>query len=213
MKRHRDQGPNIMSSIYRIDVDALKIGETFGADPGNDPWAGGYIVPGKPAPVILRNNDGDRYFAPRIWGVPPPQSFTTALQTQKYRPVTTVRNTDSPFWIGTLRHTEFRCLIPVTALQFWCDAPDLLTGKRRQNIVKIPTQPVFALAGIWRDSEVVSFAYLTTEPNTLIGSVHRKSMPVILAREDHEPWLTANWETAKTLLEPYPSKFMAMSRI
>ncbi len=199
-----------MANLYRLDTSASEIARTFDADRGNDPWNGGYIVPGRPAPVILRSNKGDRYLAPRIWGVPPPQSFTTALQNSDYRPVTTVRNVESPFWIGTLRHTEFRCLVPVTALQFWSDNPDPLSGKRSQYSVKVPAEPVFALAGIWRDSEVVSFAYLTTEPNSLIGDVYSKSMPVILAQEDHELWLTADWDVAKNVIQPYPSQFMDM---
>ena len=199
----------IVTSLYRLDATAAHIGQVFDADPGKDPWAGGYIVPGKPAPVILRSNIGDRYIAPRIWGVPPPQSFTSARQNEPYRAVTTVRNLESPFWIGTLRHTEFRCLVPMTAFQLWADDPDPRTGKRRQHSFALPTEPVFALAGIWRDSEVVSFAYLTTEPNAMIGAVHAKSMPVILHPEDHEAWLSADWDTAKSLVEPYRSQFMA----
>jgi putative SOS response-associated peptidase YedK len=35
-------------------------------------------------------------------------------------------------------------------------------------------------------------------------------MPVILAQEDHDTWLTADWDTAKALIEPYPSQFMTM---
>jgi putative SOS response-associated peptidase YedK len=202
-----------MDNLYRLDVSAAQIGATFDADPGKDPWAGGYIVPGKPAPVILRGNKGDRYIAPRIWGVPPPQSFTPAMQNSQYRPVTTVRNTQSPFWLGTLRHTEFRCLVPVTAFQIWSDDPDPLTGKKRRHVVTLPAEPVFALAGIWRDSEVVSFAYLTTEPNCLIGSVYNKSMPVILPQEDHDTWLTTDWDAAKALVEPYPSQFMIINHV
>jgi putative SOS response-associated peptidase YedK len=47
---------------------------------------------------------------PRQWGVPPPQSHSLRVE----HPVTHVRNLDSPFWIGTLRHTQFRCLVPMT---------------------------------------------------------------------------------------------------
>lgn len=201
-----------MTSLYRLDTTAENIGQVFDADPGEDPWVGGYIVPGKPAPVVLRSNKGDRYIAPRIWGVPPPQSFTTISQNQPYRTVTSVRNLESSFWIGTLRHTEFRCLIPMTAFQLWADNPDPRTGKRRQHSFAVPTEPVFALAGIWRDSEVVSFAYLSTEPNSLVGAVHSKSMPVILHPEDHETWLSADWNTAQALVEPYPSQFMTVGQ-
>jgi putative SOS response-associated peptidase YedK len=199
-----------MCNLYRLDAPSNQIAITFGADAGSDPWDGGYIAPGKPAPVILRNNDGDRYIAPRMWGVPPPQSFTTVRQNQAYRPVTNVRNLESPFWIGTLRHTQFRCLVPVTRFQEWSQHANPATGKKSQHWFDIPTEPIFAFAGIWRDSEVASFAFLTTEPNAIVGAIHPKAMPVILHPEDHEAWLSADWDTAKNLVEPYPSQFMTM---
>jgi putative SOS response-associated peptidase YedK len=199
-----------MCNLYRLDAPANQIAATFDADVGNDPWPGGYVAPGKPAPVILRNKDGERYLAPRIWGVPPPQSFTSVSQNQAYRPVTNVRNLESPFWIGTLRHTEFRCLVPVTRFQEWSDKASLVTGRKTQHWFAVPAEPLFAFAGIWRDSEVASFAFLTTEPNAIVGAVHPKAMPVILHPEDHETWLTADWDIAKSLAEPYPSQFMTM---
>lgn len=201
---------NNMCNLYRLDAPANQIATTFGADAAGDPWPGGYIAPGKPAPVILRNKNGGRYLAPRMWGVPPPESFTTASQNKPYRPVTNVRNLTSPFWIGTLRHTEFRCLVPVTRFQEWSHQPSPLTGKKSQHWFGVPTEPIFAFAGIWRDSEVASFAFLTTDPNALVGAVHPKAMPVILHPEDHETWLCADWDTAKSLVEPYPSQFMTM---
>jgi putative SOS response-associated peptidase YedK len=199
-----------MCNLYRLDAPANQIAATFDADVGNDPWPGGYVAPSKPAPVILRNKDGGRYLAPRMWGVPPPQSFTSVSQNQAYRPVTNVRNLESPFWIGTLRHTEFRCLVPVTRFQEWSDKASPVTGKKKQHWFAVPAEPLFAFAGIWRDSEVASFAFLTTESNAIVGAVHPKAMPVILHPEDHETWLTADWDIAKSLAEPYPSQFMTM---
>ncbi len=199
-----------MCNLYRLDATANQIGVTFDTDVGSDPWLGGYIAPGKPAPVILRNKDGDRYLAPRMWGVPPPQSYATTSQNQPYRPVTNVRNLESPFWIGTLRHNEFRCLVPVTRFQEWSDTPNPVTGKKTPHWFGVATEPIFAFAGIWRDSEVASFAFLTTEPNSLVGGVHSKAMPVIVHPEDHETWLSADWNTAKALVEPYPSQFMTI---
>jgi putative SOS response-associated peptidase YedK len=131
-----------MCNLYRLDAPSNQIALTFGADAGSDPWDGGYVAPGKPAPVILKGNDGSRYIAPRMWGVPPPQSFTTVRQNQTYRPVTNVRNLESPFWIGTLRHTEFRCLVPVTRFQEWSQQANPVTGKKSQHWFDIPTEPI-----------------------------------------------------------------------
>lgn len=161
-----------------------------------------------PAPVVLRGKDGHRYIAPRMWGVPPPQSSTSAANNTPYRPVTMVRNLESPFWIGTLRHTEFRCLVPATRFQLWASAVNPVTGRKTAYWYTAANAPLFAFAGIWRDSEVASFAILTTEPNSLVDEIGAVSMPVILHPEDHQQWLNAEWDTAKGLAKPYSSQFM-----
>jgi putative SOS response-associated peptidase YedK len=200
-----------MCNLYRLDAPANQIAQTFGAEAGNDPWADGYIAPGKPGPVVLCNKHGERYIAPRMWGVPPPQKVINGMtDARDYRPVTNVRNLDSPFWIGTLRHTEYRCLVPVTKFQQWSAKPNPQTDKKTQHWFSLPTEPIFAFAGIWRDSEVHSFAFLTIEPDSIMGAVNPKTMPVILAPEDHETWLKAPWDVARALLEPYPPQYMAM---
>ncbi len=187
-----------MCNLYRLDAPANQIAAAFDADANGDVWEGDYVAPGKFAPVVVRGKDGLRRLVPRQWGVPPPPRGT--------HPVTNVRNLESPFWIGTLRHTEFRCLVPVTRFQEWGGSK----GARTQHWFDLPSQPVFAFAGIWRDSEVLSFAFLTTEANRLVGHVHPKAMPVILHREDYETWLTADWKHAQKLAAPFPSQLMAV---
>lgn len=189
-----------MCNLYRLDVPANQIGHAFGVDVGNDPWAGDYVAPGKFAPVVIRA-DRQKVMVPRVWGVPPPPNGD--------RPVTNVRNLDSPFWIGTLRHTMFRCLIPVTSFQEWGGE----RGRRTQHWFSVPSEPVFAIAGIWRDSEVASFAMLTTEPNPMVEAVHPKAMPVILHSYDHDAWLRADWKDARQLVASYPSQLMAMASV
>ena len=47
------------------------------------------------------------------------------------------------------------------------------------------------------------FAFFTTEPNDVVGAVHPKAMPVILAsEEDRETWLNASWSEARKLQRP-----------
>jgi putative SOS response-associated peptidase YedK len=55
------------------------------------------------------------------------------------------------------------------------------------------------------------FAFLTTEPNAIVRSVHPKAMPVILHPEDYQSWLNDDWKIAQKLVQPFPSQLMAMA--
>lgn len=198
-----------MTAFYHLDANATQIAAALRAEPGNDPWQGGYMAPGSYGPVIVRTRDGVRRMAPRLWGVPPPPAAALVGGA----PVAHVRNTASPFWIGTLRHTEFRCLIPVTSFRMWSQHRDPTSGKRIANRITLAASPIFAIAGIWRDSEVPSFAMLTCDPNRLISSINPHTMPVILHAEDHESWLRADWKEAQRLVTAFPSQLMAMERM
>ena len=186
----------------------------FGAEAGRDPWAGGHVAPGGFAPVITAGREfvagarlerQPRRLIPRLWGVPPPPSAGDAG-----RPgVLSVRNPDSPFWIGNLRNSEFRCLIPATAFMEWGKGTDA-EGKRRQHWFACADQPLFAFAGVWKDSEVASFALLTCEPNAALRHAGRDAMPVILPPDPGawQLWLHGDWKRARELIAPYPSSQM-----
>ena len=196
--------------LYRLDADAAAIGAVFGVAAGRDPWAGGTVSPGSFAPVVTAGREaiaGPRpdntplRLVPRLWGVPPPASAS-----DPGRAVLTVRHVDSPFWIGNLRNSEFRCLVPATAFMVW-GRVDPATGRRRRHWLGCGDQPVFAMAGVWKDSEVPSFALLTCEANGLLRELGCERMPVVLAgdRRVQAGWLRQGWDRAAALLVPYPS--------
>lgn len=202
-----------MAILYRIDADAAAIAQAFGILAGGDPWAGGHVAPGGFAPVITA---GREFIAgpasarqpwrmvPRLWGVPPPPAAGDIA-----RPVLSVRNRESPFWIGNLRNPEFRCLVPATAFMEW-GAGVNRDGKRRRHWFACADQPVFAFAGVWMDSEVPGFALLSTAPNALLKQAGRDAMPAILPpdRGAWACWLHGNWGRAEALLQPYSSSLM-----
>lgn len=204
-----------MPGTYRLDAAAGEIAARFAglAAPG-DPWAGGAISPGGFAPVLTAGREfvagprpgrGPLRLVPRQWGVPPPPS---AGETPRGG-VLTVRNPGSPFWIGNLRNAEFRCLVPMTAFLEWGAGTDA-AGKRRRHWFACADQPLFAVAGVWKDSEVPSFALLTAEPNALLRHAGRDAMPAILPddRAAWACWLHGEWKDAARLLQPYPSSAM-----
>lgn len=205
-----------MTLLYRLDAPAHRIARHFAASGGDDPWQGGHIAPGSFAPVVTTGREfvagprpaGEptRRIIPRLWGVPPPPSAGDARQG-----ILTVRNLDSPFWIGNLRNSEFRCLAPATAFMEWGKGRDA-EGKRRQCWFTLADQPLFAFAGVWKDSEVPSFALLTCEANAALRAEGRGTMPVILPPDPkaHRLWLNGGWDDARALIAPYPSSPMEL---
>ena len=162
-----------MAAAYRLDATADQIADIMRADVAGDVWQGGKVVPGGYAPVVIRDRERGRHVVPRQWGVPPPPRGEHL--------VPFLRNLESPFWIGTLRHTQFRCLVPMT--QF----------RHGGGWLADPAQPMVACAGIWRDSEIPSFAIVTAGTTS--------ALPVILQPDDCDIWLAADVKIARQLLE------------
>jgi putative SOS response-associated peptidase YedK len=191
---------------YKLGASSPDIAAAFNADAGPDPWAGGALFPGSFAPVIARaGRTGKRVIRPMHWGYPPPGSSTEALGPEPPRWVAQVRNIDSPFWIGNLRHTELRCLVPATAFA--------LRHNSAEHWHAVKDCPVFAMAGIWRDlTDMPVFAVLTTEPNSEMlpveGGKGPSAMPLILQPADYDRWLQADWKEAQKLVEPFPAGMM-----
>ncbi len=204
-----------MTMLYRLDACAAEVAARFAAGAGDDPWERGHVSPGSFAPVITAGREfiagprpaGEpvRRMIPRLWGVPPPSAGDTG------RAVLTVRNFESPFWIGNLRNCEFRCLIPATSFMEW-GRTDPATGKRRQCWFGVADQPIFSFAAVWKDSEVPSFALLTCEANAALRAEGRETMAVILPpdRTAHDLWLRGEWGRAQKLVAPYSSSLMTM---
>jgi putative SOS response-associated peptidase YedK len=220
-----------MTVLYRLDAPAPAIAQAFAARAGDDPWTGGAIAAGGFAPVVTtgrefvagpRPNPGSggeptRRMIPRLWGVPPPPSsggfgaggFGAG---DPARGVLTVRNLDSPFWIGLLRNSEFRCLVPATGFMLWGKGVDR-AGKRRPLWVSCADQPLFAFAAVWKDSEIPSFALLTCPASAALRAQGRETMPVILPADPRAQsvWLNGGWDRARHLVAPYASALTTLA--
>jgi putative SOS response-associated peptidase YedK len=157
------------------------------------------IFPDAVAPVVRLDERGSRHLAKMRWGFPPPPKGS--------RPVTNIRNTDSPYWRNWLK-PEFRCLVPATSFCEWTD----MRPKVPHWFALQVERPVFAFAGLWRpwrgerkgqSGEHLLYAFLTTEANDLVRPIHAKAMPVILPDEEAwDRWLTGSVEEALKLQSP-----------
>jgi putative SOS response-associated peptidase YedK len=60
-----------------------------------------------------------------------------------------------------------------------------------------------AFAGVWRDSEVPSFAIVTVAPDDLSGPDDLPAVvPLVLSPAEQERWLTQEWSKAEALVRP-----------
>jgi putative SOS response-associated peptidase YedK len=168
------------------------------------------IFPDYAAPIV-RNKPEGRELTMARWGMPTP---VLSLKGKKSDPgVTNVRNISSPHWRRWLG-VESRCVVPFTSFS----ENELLPDGTRPPIwfALDETRPLAFFAGIWtrwtsvrkvKAGETTNdvFAFLTTEPNKLIGTYHPKAMPVILTtRQEIDLWMTAPIQEALKLQRPLP---------
>ena len=193
-----------MTRAYRLDASSIIVANALGADQGPDPWSGGALIPGEFAPVVTRSQKtGRRVIRPVVWGYPAPGPDGIS-PSGEVRWVPTVRNTESPFWIGNLRHTELRCLVAATSF--------MLHGKGKPHWFALPETPVMAMAGIWRDlTDMPVFAILMTDSSGLARDAGANAMPVILNVAGQERWLNSDWKEAQHLVAPFAGALSAAS--
>jgi putative SOS response-associated peptidase YedK len=170
------------------------------------------VFPDYAAPIVRTAPDGVRELAMARWGMPSP---AFALKGKKTDPgVTNVRNTKSAHWRRWLG-PDNRCLVPFTSFS---EPEPQSDGKRPPAWFALgEDRPLAFFAGIWvggwksirkvKEGEVEAdlFAFLTTEPNAEVGSLHPKAMPVVLTEpEEIETWMTAPAADALALQRPLP---------
>ncbi len=156
------------------------------------------IYPGRPAPVLRRAGAGLR-LEMMNWGFPGPAAA-------KGRPVTNIRNLDSPFWRSALSNVERRCIVPVTRFCEWTAEPDPASKRKRKVWFGMgqAQEPLFAFAGLWRPGEGGPYmAFLTCEANAVVGAIHPKAMPVMLRAGDALAWLDHDRDSACALAQPF----------
>ena len=174
---------------------------------GNLPLLPG-IFPDYQAPIV-RNQPEGRELTMARWGMPSP---IFALKGRNCDPgVTNVRNAASPHWRRWLG-AESRCVVPFTSFS---ENEVLPNGSRPPIWFALnESRPLAFFAGIWtrwtsvrkvKEGETTNdlFAFLTTEPNALVGTFHPKAMPVILTTQaEIDTWMSAPVTEALSLQRP-----------
>ena len=133
------------------------------------------------------------------WGFPPAKAGSKT-------PITNIRNLDSRWWRDVNREwmmePDYRCLVPFSRFAEW-------DVKAKANAWFSTTTDQSFMAGVWRpwkgerlmpvggqarrqriEAELDLFAFLTTDPNSIVAPIHGKAMPVILTEPDEcREWL------------------------
>ena len=114
-----------MCNLYTMTATVEEMRRLFGPFDGDrdNLQSFGEIYPGRGGAVLRVNEGGRLKLETMTWGFPGPAAA-------KGRPVTNVRNLDSPFWRSALGNRERRCLVPVTSFCEWTAQADPVTKRK-----------------------------------------------------------------------------------
>lgn len=183
-----------MCNLYRLSASPRETAQLFDVELMEGGNAGEYVYPGYPGWVV-----GQNHMKTMHWG------FPLSLKGKSGQPLKpkAVNNTRSDklasgFWRSSFEHR--RCLIPMSAFA----EAEGKKGHKTRTWLSVPDEPLFACAGIWRDSDEWGSVYsiVVTEPSEQVRQVHDR-MPVVLTPDQHREWLTAPPEAAVELCRPY----------
>jgi putative SOS response-associated peptidase YedK len=183
------------------------------------PWSRSFnVAPTQQVPVV-RIREGQRVGETLRWGLipyfakgEPPKGSTINARSET---VETTASYKGPWQRGQ------RCIQVANGFYEWHLEPD---GRKFPYYIHLSDQEIFGFASLWDRSRktdgtvVESCALLTMPANEIMHRIHNAGnnphrMPVILARNDHEAWLTGSVDDARAVLKQYPSDMMVAHRV
>jgi len=177
-----------MCNLYRLRNNAAEVAAHFGVDTPVQSNAGEEVYPGYPG-MVVREEAGARVLQSMVWGFP--LRLKGVSPTAKPKPVNNIADLTKPMWVGLARKPEWRCLIPLTGFA----EAEGAKGSKTRTWFSVRDAPIFAWAGLWRDSAEWGPVYsgVMTDCNEAIRPVHDR-MPVLLHRDDHDRWLHGSFD-------------------
>ncbi|PVX31495.1 DUF159 family protein [Sphingomonas pokkalii] len=177
-----------MCNLYQLRKSAAEVAAHFGVDTPVQSNAGEEVYPGYPG-MVVREEAGTRVLQSMVWGFP--LRLKGMSPTAKPKPVNNIADLTKPMWSGLARKREWRCLIPLTGFA----EAEGAKGSKTRTWFSVKEAPIFAWAGLWRDSAEWGPVYsgVMTDCNEAIRPVHDR-MPVLLHRDDHDRWLHGGFD-------------------
>ncbi|OAN55358.1 SOS response-associated peptidase [Sphingobium sp. TCM1] len=197
-----------MCNLYTIRKSAAEVAAHFGVAAPVTPFnAPEEVYPGYPGMVVLEDQ-GVRTLQSMVWGWP--VRLKGMKPDSRPKPVNNIADLRKPFWLGAARKNEWRCLIPLT---HFAEAEGPKGGKTR-TWFSLHDRPIFAWAGLWRDSAEWGPVYsgVMTDCNDAIRPVHDR-MPVLLHEDEYDRWLHGTFEDIVDFQDRcFPDDLIAMER-
>ncbi len=194
-----------MCGRFALAASAEEVAALFGYLDAEDFPPRYNIAPTQPI-AIVREEHHRRRFALARWGLVPawvedPKRFQLLINARTEGIAT------KPAFKNAIRYR--RCLIPASGFYEW-----RRQGKSKQPFWVRPREGgAVGFAGLWetwsdRDGgEIDSACIITTSANATLAPIHAR-MPVMIAPEDFEVWLTGETDEAMALLAPAPDDLL-----
>ena len=188
-----------MCNLYTMRKSAAEVAAHFGVKSPVASNAPEDVYPGRPG-LVVHNLDGQRVMRSMAWGFP--LRLKGMKPDSKPKPVNNARTDKLDNFMWRYSFEERRCLIPVTEFA----EAEGVKGAKTRTWFSLPDEEIFAVAGIWRDTDEWGPAYsmVMTEACLHVQGVHDR-MPVILDRDTWSDWLDGAPDDARLLCQPYPA--------
>lgn len=196
-----------MCNLYHLRKSAAEVAAHFGVDTPVQSNAGEEVYPGYPG-MVVREEAGARVLQSMVWGFP--LRLKGMSPTAKPKPVNNIADLTKPMWVGLARKPEWRCLIPLTGFA----EAEGAKGSKTRTWFSVKDAPLFAWAGLWRDSAEWGPVYsgVMTDCNDAIRPVHDR-MPVLLHSDDHDRWLHGSFDDILAFqARCFPDNLIVMER-
>ena len=197
-----------MCNLYTNKKSAAEIADHFRAQlPIAFNAPSGEVYPGGPG-MVVREEGGARVLQGMTWGFP--LRLKSMKPGTKPKPVNNIADLTSYMWRFIAPDPKHRCLIPLSG---FCEAEGE-KGAKTRTWFKLKERPLFAWAGMWKDSPEWGAVYsgLMTDCNEAVRPVHNR-MPVLLHEEDYEIWLRGSLDDVMGFQgRCFPDELIAMER-
>lgn len=199
-----------MCGRFTLTLDSKQIQEAY-------PWLN--VPPGIQSrynvapsqPIAVVPNDGRQRLDFYVWGLIPSWAKDPSIGNRMIN-ARAETLAEKPSFRNAFKRR--RCLVLADGFYEW----KTTNGSRTKTpmFIHLKDHQPFAFAGLWElwnapdGSQIYSATIITTEPNSLMKSIHNR-MPVILPQPAYEQWLAPGEQNPRDLtplLTPFPAESM-----